>query len=684
MDGVEVGAGPASGRARLTLLSRARRTLQPRAPGALPTTVFLYEYRKGNPPAVLLHGSVELHDVVAMSQHVREAWGSKELWKVLTRFGPRHDVAWNVRHVNLFAAGVAIPWDTVGSWTPMVRFKLNREHVDRCNRLGCRSNFGFRVHESLLQLMMQDKPFCLTSPTFVARVLGVKVPADLSIGLIQSPPPVGIIPPASIEPIVAADIIQATTRPSRWANVGFEYRFDTIAHALQLQWLAKNISIPIRTLCHHVWNMTLQPRIAGMLHDAVDAGQMKLPGVTKLKSATRKLDVLMSLWYRHEIASVCSHRYIIPDSSPQAGWNLLCVIEDRICWPSCMTVDAQVLMDLGRHSEERIYPLSTLGLGASSAEHKSWNIYHMMLIESGSRVEQHRMEVRCVCSDQGAEAAIADAGNIDACALSVLLRRLEAGELRASDMDAAELGYLFPHAIFIPDHCHMIFGGLKEACSGVDLWSPLEGALRSIGTFLNRRMVKDRFVEICLPAVSRGLFKARSAGYVDWKWEYMHKFIDHVRPLLPLLIKHFDATALPRENGKDSAKDIKVINNVRDALLLPNLLGLVEVAHALTTTCDRAGTWFEGISLEFYGCKFGVVGGAHFVFEHNGVFMFVWCGVGILVFVVIAYVFLIVHGSEDCTINHMRRHRLHGWPHYALHTLIFESSVGTPTRTLLV
>jgi hypothetical protein len=122
MDGVEVGAGPASSRARMTLRSRARRTLQQRAPGALPQTVFLYEYRKGNVPVVLLHGSAELHDVVAMSQHVRQAWGSQELWKVLTRFGPRHDVAWNVRHVNLFAAGVAIPWDAVGSWTPMVRF----------------------------------------------------------------------------------------------------------------------------------------------------------------------------------------------------------------------------------------------------------------------------------------------------------------------------------------------------------------------------------------------------------------------------------------------------------------------------------------------------------------------------------------------------------------------------------
>jgi hypothetical protein len=105
MDGVEVGAGPVFGRRREPLISRAGRALQPRAPGALPHSLFLYECRKGNPPGVYLHGSVELHDVGSISQPIRVSWGSKEIWNVLDRVGPRRNIAWNARRVNLFAAG---------------------------------------------------------------------------------------------------------------------------------------------------------------------------------------------------------------------------------------------------------------------------------------------------------------------------------------------------------------------------------------------------------------------------------------------------------------------------------------------------------------------------------------------------------------------------------------------------
>jgi hypothetical protein len=596
MDGVEVAHGPLFGPIALRpayahRALRFRRHLAAQAPGSLPLTVFAYELQRGQPSRIFLHGSVDLVALAVKSLGVQQTWGSQEFWIAVMsdRQAKRHDLVWRMQNIRVFPAPVEIDFASSKSWTPIARLQIDREHVERGRRLVCSSSYAIRMLDSMVEMFKRGQLHCLTTPMNAAEMLKVQIPAEhADQGAVD--------PHSNADPtLVSANLVRRTTVPSKSTFSDHEFMFDTIAHALQLQWMAKNCKISLPGLCTHVWNLTLQPRCAALLNEALSSKTLLLPSVSTLFRAARRLDVLITLWYRHEMLTVSSHRYIIPDSSPQAGWNFLCVIEDRIYWPSSMSLEDQVRFDLSEHSQQRILPLSTLGLGASGAEHKAWNIHHMLMMESGSRILQRRFEFRCICSDQGAEAAIADTANIDTGALADLLRRLETGELRSHELDAAEVGYLFPWAVYMPDHCHMIFGGLKEACSGTDQWPPLEGALRDMATFLNRRILKDRFIDVCLPANVRVMFKAQAFGYVDWKWEYMHKFLDRVRPLLPLLIQYFDADAIPRANAKDSAKDIKVLHKCRDALRLPNLIGLVEVAYVITASCDRIGTWFEGL-----------------------------------------------------------------------------------------
>ena len=137
-----------------------------------------------------------------------------------------------------------------------------------------------------------------------------------------------------------------------------------------------------------------------------------LPSIDIMRMARVRLDCMSVLFQRKLFLQFAHRRYLLVDSSPQFGFNFLCVKEDRINIPRNFELgsDFRRLYDINAHFESRICPVSTLGLGRASAVRKSINTANIYLMESGRLADFHslRSEVRGVTSDQGTEKHITE------------------------------------------------------------------------------------------------------------------------------------------------------------------------------------------------------------------------------------------------------------------------------------
>ena len=116
---------------------------------------------------------------------------------------------------------------------------------------------------------------------------------------------------------------------------------------------------------------------------------------------------------------------------------------------------------------------------------KTINIAHCILVETGSAAfyDKHRFEVRAWTSDQGVERMVVDSANpltVDA-SLADTVDRVRAG-LVSSNSSAAATAWLFPRAIFTPDHLHMIFNLVGEALEQAPEWPDLSSGFHAIAS----------------------------------------------------------------------------------------------------------------------------------------------------------------------------------------------------------
>ena len=211
-----------------------------------------------------------------------------------------------------------------------------------------------------------------------------------------------------------------------------------------------------------------------------------------------------------------------------------------------------------------------------------------------------RLEARAFISDQGAEAGLADTG----CVLARTCTDLQDWEDYVAAAQRGELvpdSFLWPLAVYIPDHLHMIFGCVEWAIKGLDGWKSFELALRRISKFLRNHGSRYRFISQCLSDQAE---KAILRGYIgdltDWKWEYMGQFLFGVRRVLPILKSRFDVAKYIQGHEGDIGSmerkkgDKLAAEELREALDTPLL---VEKAETLRTICfavDRCATSLEG------------------------------------------------------------------------------------------
>ena len=332
--------------------------------------------------------------------------------------------------------------------------------------------------------------------------------------------------------------------------------------------------------------MTLPPEECLRFEGDLRTGAIKIPQRSLLDSACVKLDILYSSFQRTLIDKLQGWRYLSADSSELKHVNFFCIREDRILFPMKQSKSSVLESSLQAAYDSRHLPLSTLGLFAAGEIHKGVNLTHALLLESGSslRFDSLRTSIYGYCSDQGVEAATADAGNaLASWAASGWDQRpwdqaLDAA--RAGTLHEVPNSYLLPSAIYVPDHLHIVFGALERSVKDTGTWKSMGTQLHTLNNLFRKRSLLDRIVRTCItdPA-ERRICSARVGDLTDWKWEYTARFLLDIRDHLPILQRRFDRVKVM--SGADTDPNTSKI----DARHFEDLSALLE-DKALRPKCE--------------------------------------------------------------------------------------------------
>ncbi len=104
----------------------------------------------------------------------------------------------------------------------------------------------------------------------------------------------------------------------------------------------------------------------------LSAAPCQCPAQHVLRSALLRIDLCGVIFQRSSSEKYVTFRYVLADSSPQLGFNFLCVREDSISIPTNIYAD-QILRagyDLNKGYSTRVLKLAVLGHGRASGVKK--------------------------------------------------------------------------------------------------------------------------------------------------------------------------------------------------------------------------------------------------------------------------------------------------------------------------
>jgi hypothetical protein len=210
-----------------------------------------------------------------------------------------------------------------------------------------------------------------------------------------------------------------------------------------------------------------------LLHD-VKSGKTRLPSRETLRKADFRLNLLDLLFQRKLLENNSFTRYWQGDSSPQGGYNFFVLTEDRLKWPSRLTLEERLATNWDNHFERRHMTTTTLGYGMGGLLGKACNTQHAAALEAGSwsNFLAIRWAVKVWSSDQGVDSAIVDSPClIDEKFenLATLMQDMTESRLTINSGAAAE-AYFLPDCLYYPDHLHVIFNALEEAVRALQAW----------------------------------------------------------------------------------------------------------------------------------------------------------------------------------------------------------------------
>ena len=145
---------------------------------------------------------------------------------------------------------------------------------------------------------------------------------------------------------------------------------------------------------------------------ALQDGSIRLPSTEIIRGAALRLDLMAMLYDRDVRNENRISRHLLVDSSPQAGFNMLCSIEKRLTVPLRIAEDcrARASADIAQFHSHDALPLATLGLGCAGLKHKLASVTWSYSLITGNReaFDKMRFEVVSVTTDQGTEDDIVD------------------------------------------------------------------------------------------------------------------------------------------------------------------------------------------------------------------------------------------------------------------------------------
>ena len=246
---------------------------------------------------------------------------------------------------------------------------------------------------------------------------------------------------------------------------------------------------------------------------------------------------------------------LLIDASTQFGKTYLVSREDRFRFPTEAAFDPEVVIaaDLHASFETRVMPLSTVGAGCASTTKKSVNVASMYLNESQDEeaFDKKRKQVRGGTTDQGVEAHILDA------TINIIPRFC--GRYSPTSI----LSFLFPYALFIPGHLHLLYTALEEACKQLAIAETFFKALQSICRFLGGVDLRREFQISCADDACRSKFNHCPRHHIDWRWEFLSRAIVDVLRLWPDLVRCWSLSAMQAsEAGKLSAEILKDLDAI--------------------------------------------------------------------------------------------------------------------------
>lgn len=154
----------------------------------------------------------------------------------------------------------------------------------------------------------------------------------------------------------------------------------------------------------HAYRLIFGSAGAEALSRALQTGDVVMPSYQVMNSSRSRVDILNMLWQRDRMQTNDFERHLMFDASPQVGYNLLCGIEKRICFPRDIAadLDKRAAADISACHEEFTLPISSLGLGCATLRHKlaatSWSL---SLICGAGRFDELRFQVQIVRVDVG-------------------------------------------------------------------------------------------------------------------------------------------------------------------------------------------------------------------------------------------------------------------------------------------
>ena len=455
-------------------------------------------------------------------------------------------VVWRVSQATALLVLVEVLGSASRSWTPVCRLNTHDADVIRiCQSLRLPPTVrAFRVRHTLAEACVGGQVKSLVTTRVVCHFAGVQ----LAMMLTPRPPTATLLPlDAPVDTRRADEDLEDDAVARRVSNVDM-YDVPVILGAWKLKQLLKP-KTPLDRVVRLVCDMA-PPEAAARIRRGLSDGSLRLPAETTLLGCSHRLNLLYSVWQRKLHKQFEYDRYVMADSSPQLGFNIYGIVEDRVSWPKGASLADRVELDLQAWCElNRHYLATTLGYGAAGQVHKTINTVHCILVETGSAAfyDKHRFEVRAWTSDQGVERMVVDSGNpltVDA-NLAETVDRVRAG-LVSSNSTAAATAWLFPRAIFMPDHLHMIFNLVGEALEHVPEWPELSSCFHAIASFLHDKGLRGRYQASCLSGADQHI---QFAMFNDWgggskgvleKWQYFSKLLSDFIPRVKIMASTFD------------------------------------------------------------------------------------------------------------------------------------------------